>query len=195
MLAQSNCFVEASIIFRELMTDLEVLSEDEKKLKILSIRECELRGDSIEKEMIDELNMTFITPIDREDIHTLAVKIDKAIDILNSLAKKIDIYSITKVPKDVIKFTDIIVAIGHLMVKLVQELENKKYVEQIQTKMHILENEADDLFHACVADLFSSKHNPIDIIRYKELFEHLESVVDAIDYVGKIIRGIKVKQA
>ena len=195
MLDHANCFAEASVIFRELIAGLEQMTEDEKKLKILSIKECEGRGDSIEKKMIDELNQTFITPIDREDIHTLAIKIDRAIDILNNLAKKIDIYKITKAPSNALKFADIIVTIGQLMTILIKELESKKNVEQIQAKMHILENEADDLFHSSMAELFSLKHAPIDIIRYKELYEHLESIVDAVDYVGKIIRGIKVKQA
>ncbi|MDD5455456.1 MAG: DUF47 family protein [Candidatus Margulisbacteria bacterium] len=195
MLDHANCFAEASVLFRDLLANLETMKEDEKKLLLLSIKECESRGDSIEKKMIDELNQTFITPIDREDIHTLAIKLDRAIDILNNLAKKIDIYKINKVPSNANKFADIIIAIGQLMVLLIKELENKRNVEQIQVKMHFLENEADDLFHTSIAELFSLKHAPIDIIRYKELYEHLESIVDAVDYVGKIIRGIKVKQA
>ncbi len=192
---QATCFVEAAIIFRELMTHLEQSRDDEKKLKVLAIKECEMRGDAIEKQMIDELYQTFITPIDREDIHTLAIKIDRAIDILYNLAKKIEIYKLEKITPNILIFTDIIVSIGQLMVQLVKELEANSNVQQIQAKMHILENEADDLFQICMAELFNKKMDPVDIIRLKEVIEHLENVVDSVDYVGKIIRGIKVKQA
>ena len=195
MLEQAHCFTEASYVFRDLLTNFEKLSEDEKKQKMLSIKECELRGDNIEKRMLDDLNQTFITPIDREDIHNLAVNIDRSMDILNNLTQKISIYQIKKLPAHVDKFTDIIVAIGQLMSSLIKELQDKTDVEQIQTKMHMLENESDDLFHTCIAELFSKKTDPVDIIRYKELYEHLESVVDSVDYIGKIIRGIKIKQA
>ena len=195
MTEQGNCFYEAAVVFQDLMKRFQEISPAEKKLSLLTIKECEMRGDNIEKKIIDELNQTFITPIDREDIHTLAVKIDRAIDILNNLAKKIDIYNVTKPPKNTDRFCNIIVAIGTLMNDLMKNMESKKDIDQIQAKMHILENEADDLFHEAIAELFSMQHNALDIIRYKEIYEHLESIVDAVDYVGKIVRGIKVKQA
>jgi uncharacterized protein Yka (UPF0111/DUF47 family) len=75
----------------------------------------------------------------------------------------------------------------------VKQLHKKTYLDEIVNKMHALENEADELFHVSMAELFSDKNNPIHIIKFKEFYEHLESVVDAIDYVGKLIRGIKVK--
>jgi uncharacterized protein Yka (UPF0111/DUF47 family) len=77
---------------------------------------------------------------------------------------------------------------------LMKQLEAKQSIEDVQFKMHALENEADELFHVCMAELFSATYDSVDIIRFKEVFEHLESVVDSVDYVGKLVRGIKVKQ-
>lgn len=195
MLDQAQCFVDAAHIFKDLVTNLDTLPEDQKKLKLLVIKELEQNADTIEKKIIDQLNQTFITPIDREDIHDLAVKIDRTIDILNNLAKKFDIYKIKKLPEKVNKFTDIILTIGQLMVQLMKEFDHSKNVETIQSQMHILENEADDLFSNCIAELFDSKVDPIDVIRFKDIYESMENIVDSVDYVGKIVRGIKVKQA
>ena len=79
------------------------------------------------------------------------------------------------------------------MIPLINQLRKKTSIDAVAAEMHALENEADELFHASMAELFSEKNNPIHIIKFKEFYEHLESVVDAIDYVGKLIRGIKVK--
>jgi uncharacterized protein Yka (UPF0111/DUF47 family) len=83
---------------------------------------------------------------------------------------------------------------GQLMKQVISNLKNKSEIDSVQSKMHNLENDADDLFHACMAELFKDDYSPVDIIRLKEVYEHLESVTDAVDYVGKMVRGIKVKQ-
>ena len=157
------------------------------------IKDCEIKGDEIEQKILHELNKTFITPIDREDIHTLAINIDRATDILNSISRKIEIYNIRQVPSNVFKFSDIIVRIANNLEEVVSSLKHKKNIATIAKNMHELENEADELFHKSMAELFNEK-DAIYIIKFKEMYEHLESVVDAIDYAGKIVRGIKVKQ-
>lgn len=194
MIAQVDCFVEEASIFRDLVYNMNTLKDTEIKDKLMAIKDCEVRGDGIELKIIDELNKTFITPLDREDIHTLAFNIDRAIDILNSISRKIEIYRITALPDNVLKFADLILNIGKYMNKLMVELKNNNPIDVVHTRMHTIENEADELFHLCIAELFSAKYEPVDIIRFKEVYEHLESVVDAVDYVGKLVRGIKVKQ-
>jgi hypothetical protein len=113
--------------------------------------------------------------------------------VLNSISRKIEIYNIRQVPANVWKFADIIVKIAVKMGEVVSMLKTHKSIEAAVRDMHELENEADELFHVSMAELFNEK-DPIHIIKFKEVYEHLESVVDAIDYVGKIIRGIRVKQ-
>jgi len=98
------------------------------------------------------------------------------------------------VPANVCKFADIIVNINKQMGIAVKHLRKKEDVDAVVNLMHGLENDADELFHVSMAELFSDKSNSIHIIKFKEVYEHLENVVDAIDYVGKIVRGIKVKQ-
>ena len=190
---QAGFLCKGCLTFKELVGKIETLSEDEIKKELLVIKDCESRGDEVERTIIEELNKTFITPIDREDIHTLAINVDRALDILNSISRKIEIYNIRKVPANVWKFSDIIVKISEQMVEVMHLLKTRKDIKDAATKMHTLENEADELFHVSMAELFNEK-DPIHIIKFKEVYEHLESVVDAIDYVGKLVRGIKVKQ-
>ncbi|MFZ2656100.1 MAG: DUF47 family protein, partial [Victivallales bacterium] len=149
----------------------------------------------IEHHIIDELHKTFITPLDREDIHLIAINIDKSLDILNSIARKFEIYGVKKVPVNVCRFADVIVEISIELRNLFMALEKKENVNDIVRKMHELENKADTLFYTSVAELFSdNKHSPVDIIKFKEIYEHLESIVDSVDFIGKIVRGVAVKQ-
>ena len=191
---QVDVFVEGSKLFKKLVTNLDMLSEAEIRNSLAEIKECELRGDAVEQKIITELRQTFITPIDREDIHTMAINIDRCLDILNSVSRKIDIYSIRKVPANVRRFADVIVEIAEEMGRLVKALRNLKDVSEVSKKMHLLENKADELFHQSMAELFKDNVDPIDVIRLKELYEHLESVVDCSDYIGKLVRGVAVKQ-
>jgi uncharacterized protein Yka (UPF0111/DUF47 family) len=184
----------STAIFQELVINIKTLSEDQIKAKLVKIKECETKGDEVEHRIINALNKTFITPLDREDIHLLAYNIDRAMDILNSISRKVEIYNIREVPSNVCKFADIIVKINKQMEISVKTLRKKDGVDAVVNLMHELENEADELFHTSMAELFRDKNNSIHIIKFKEFYEHLESVVDAIDYVGKLVRGIKVKQ-
>jgi uncharacterized protein len=192
---QVEFLATGTTIFQELVVNIKSLSEDQIKVKLKKIKECETKGDEIEHRIIDSLNKTFITPLDREDIHLLTFNIDRALDILNSISRKVEIYNIREVPSNVCMFADIIVKINKQMGISVKQLRKKDGVDEIVSLMHGLENEADELFHTSMAQLFRDKsHSVHNIIKFKEFYEHLESVVDAIDYVGKIVRGIKVKQ-
>ena len=186
--------IEGCKIFKELVDNIEQLSEADIRKKLAAIKECEKRGDETELRLLDELNLTFITPLDREDIHTLAINVDRALDILNSISRKIEIYNIRKVPANVCRFSTIILAIAEEADALIRLLEEKKNLKERAARMHALELEADELFHVSMAELFDNDNHPIFIIKFKEVYEHLESVVDAIDYVGKVVRGIAVKQ-
>ncbi|HUI92175.1 MAG TPA: DUF47 family protein [Chitinivibrionales bacterium] len=190
---QVEFLIKGCQTFKELVGKIETMSEDAIKKELLVIKDCESKGDDVEHLIIEELDKTFITPIDREDIHTLAINVDRALDILNSISRKIEIYRIRQVPANVWKFADIIVKIAAQMKLAVCHLRNRKGIQDIAKQMHELEIQADELFHESMAELFNAK-DPIHIIKFKEVYEHLENVVDAVDYVGKIVRGIKVKQ-
>ena len=154
----------------------------------------EIKGDIVRSKIIKELNQTFITPFDREDIHHMAITIDKSLDILTSLSNKIEIYGIKNLPKNVINFSNLIVTISQDLRKLIDEFKKKSNIDYILNNMHNLENKADYLFYLSVGELFKQVTDPIEIIKLKEVYEYLEKIVDKIDSVGKIVRRILIKQ-
>jgi hypothetical protein len=193
MRQQAETLIEGCAIFRDLVSTIEFMNESQIKEKLFQIKNCELKGDTIERQIIDELHKTFITPIDREDIHLMTINIDKSLDILNSISRKVEIYNIRKVPANVARFADIIVEIAAELKTLIKALQDKDQVNDNVQRMHGLENRADDLFHLSMAELFNNSYTATDIIKFKEFYEHLESIVDSIDFIGKLVRGIVVK--
>jgi uncharacterized protein Yka (UPF0111/DUF47 family) len=190
---QVDALIDGCRTFGSLLNAIESLDESLFKQKITAIKDYELKADAIERRIIDELHKTFITPIDREDIHLMAINIDKSLDILNSIARKFDIYSIRKVPANVCAFSSVICEIAGELKPLLVALRRKENLNNVVEKMHALENKADELFHHGMAELFGGKYSPLDVIKYKEVYEHLENIVDSIDFIGKIVRGIMVK--
>ncbi|MFH0920420.1 MAG: DUF47 family protein [Fibrobacterota bacterium] len=190
---QVDVFIEGSRAFKQLADNIQKLEDTVIRERVAAIKELEHQGDEVEHRIIDELHKTFITPIDREDIHSITIQIDRALDILNSTAQKFDIYLIRSVPPNVCKFADIIVEMALELRALMKALAAKANILPHVEKLHVLENTADHLFHWSMAELFDGSHNPIDIIKFKEIYEQLEGVTDAVDYVGKLVRGILVK--
>jgi uncharacterized protein Yka (UPF0111/DUF47 family) len=190
---QVVCLIKAIDIFKTLVHNISAMSEKDITVSLEEIKDLERSGDKLEQQIFAALNKTFITPIDREDIHLLSINIDRALDILTSISRKVDIYNIREVPDNVCNFTLLIEKIAEHMNSLIKQLRIKNYSEEVMVKMHDIENEADELFRKSMAELFSEKNSSVHIMKFKEFYEHLESAVDAIDYVGKLIRGIKVK--
>lgn len=182
--------------FRDLVLQIESLSDDEIKKRLFAIKDCEQRGDKLEVQILDELDRTFITPIDREDIQTLTIQIDKSLDILNGISRRIEMYNIKRTSTNACKFAEIIANIAELAAELIKDLECKKDVRDKVERMHMLENAGDELFHESMAELFGreEKYQTIEVTKFKEVYEQLEAVIDSIDYFGKMIRGIRMKQ-
>lgn len=185
--------VEGTTSFREFIAGFDKLSEADIHASLAKIKEYELKGDAVEMKIIDELHKTFITPIDREDIHSIAIGIDRGIDILNSVTQKVEVYNIRKFPPNVTAFSELIDDIARQMDPLLVALEKKQNINAVVEKIHAIENKADYLFHLSMADLFSGAYPAVDVVRLKDVYEHMESCVDSLDYIGKLVRGVLVK--
>jgi uncharacterized protein Yka (UPF0111/DUF47 family) len=189
---QADNLLKATRVFRDLVGNLEKGDNDVILKNLVTIKEMEKAGDKIERQIIDELDVTFITPLDREDIHHLAMIMDQTVDQLHSLARKLELYNIRVIPAPLKAFCDIMVGIADEQVKLMQALPTRKGVQDTIRIMHELEKRGDDTFAQAVATLFES-NDPVHIIKFKEIYELSEEVIDSIDLVGKTIRGIMVK--
>ncbi len=192
----SSLLVVSTKTFYDMVVQFETSSEDGIRKRLLTIKDCEQQGDKLEVKILDELDRTFITPIDREDIQVLTLQIDKALDILNSISRRVEMYNMKEMSTNVSKFAVILADIAKLAHELLQDLKLKRDVKAKVEAMHKLENESDTLFHVSMAELFNEQEQfqTVKMTMYKELYEHLENAIDSIDYLGKLIRGIYMKQ-
>ena len=146
----------------------------------------EREGDRLTHLIFDELSTTFITPFDREDIHDLASCMDDVIDGINSSAKRIVIYNPRPISES-----------GKELSRLIHELEtfrkNPKPLREYCSRLHDIENQADDVYELFITKLFEEEKDCIELIKIKEIMHELEKTTDAAEHVGKILKNLIVK--
>ena len=161
------------------------------------IKELERQGDKLSHHIIDELSTTFITPLDREDIHDLASSIDDVIDGINSCAKRIAIYNPRPISDSGKELCRLIQESTEYIVKAMDELEPFRkapsLLREYCSRLHEIENQADDVYEFFIIKLFEEEKDSIEIIKIKEIMHELERTTDAAEYVGKILRSFVVK--
>ncbi|EGF52483.1 DUF47 domain-containing protein [Bacteroides fluxus] len=163
------------------------------------IKDMEREGDKLAHRILDELGTTFITPFDREDIHDLASSIDDVIDGINSCAKRIAIYNPHPISESGKELSRMIQQEAECIVKAMDELEtfrkNPNTLRGYCSKMHDIENQADDVYEFFITRLFEEEKDCIELIKVKEIVYELEKTTDAAEHVGKILRSLIVKYA
>ena len=163
------------------------------------IKELERDGDKLSNRIFEELNSTFITPFDREDIHHLANKLDDVTDEINSCAKRIAFYKPKSLPSDALVLAKMIKEGAVFIAKAVEELDVLKKspakIKEYCNELHLMENRADDAYQQFIIKLFEEEKDSIEIIKLKEIVYELEKTTDVEEHVGKIIKTIIVKYA
>jgi predicted phosphate transport protein (TIGR00153 family) len=163
------------------------------------IKEQEKKGDLLSAKVFEELNSTFITPFDREDIHHLADKLDDVTDFINSSAKRIVLYNPKQLPESAIEIAKLIREGAISIQKAVNELDVLKKktikIKEYCLELKQIENRADDVYENFLIDLFENQKDAIEVIKLKEIMSELEKATDAAEHVGKIIKTIIVKYA
>ena len=160
------------------------------------IKDIEHDGDSITHKIFSELNSTFVTPLDREDIHELASALDDILDHIDGCANRFALYKITRVPQAVPNLIDVLILSIHELKNGVHFLRNLNKAEDLQKsfmKVNEFENQADDIFDQAVADLFDKEKNPIQIIKLKEVLVGLETATDKCEDAANVLEGILIK--
>lgn len=178
--------------FRELMHDW-----DRRQEIFAIIHEYEHQGDQITHDTITKLDQTFITPLDREDIHNLVAETDDIVDMIDAAAQRLILYKVDKPTEDIVKQAETVVAITKVLAEAIKKIRNLKKQDELGSlliRIHALENEGDQHNHASLARLFESG-DPIFVIKWKELYELVEMAIDACETVANTIRSIMVKNA
>ena len=162
------------------------------------IKDVEHIGDGITHDIATKLNQTFITPIDREDIHALISTMDDILDLIYGTANRMVYYKVPPPTADMKKVVQILVRAVEEVAKAVLRLRNMKKPEMILAQciqINSLENEADEALRQAISNLFDREKDPIKLIKEKEILEMLESATDRCEDVANVIEGIVLKNA
>ncbi len=157
------------------------------------IKEVEHKCDFLTHEIIQRLHRTFVTPLDREDIHSLARSLDDVMDAIDDSAAIVRLYQINVVRADARELARIIMASAVQVVKAMKALERRKGVAEPAVEINRLENEADRAHQVAVRRLFEEERDPITIIKWKEILDFLEAATDRCEDVANLLEGVMVK--
>ncbi len=162
-----------------------------------TMKELEKTGDNFTHTIYAELNKTFITPIDRDDILALASSLDDVVDGVEACASRFDMYQMELNDPYFIKFSEIILESAQEIHKAIALLSTKKLlaIREHTIKLNDLENVADDLLRDCIKELFATVKDPIELIKYKEVYEMLELTTDCCEDVANTLDSIIMRNS
>ena len=163
--------------------------------KAHEIKEVEHKCDFLTHEIIQRLNRTFVTPLDREDIHTLARSLDDVMDAIDAAAAIIPLYKIETVRQEARELSRIIVASADQVSVAMKSLARLSGVVDCAVEINRLENEADRVHQAAVRMLFEEERDTLTIIKWKELLDFLEAATDRCEDVANVLEAVVVKHA
>jgi predicted phosphate transport protein (TIGR00153 family) len=160
------------------------------------IKDLEHKGDSLTHDLIKKLNKSFITPLDREDIYSLASKLDDIMDLIDSSAQRFVMYNVDKPTNESKQLAFIILKCCETVDKAVSLLGGKlEPISEYCVEVNALENEADKVCREAISRLFDEEKDPIQLIKWKEIYETLERATDRCEDAANIIESVVVKNA
>ena len=183
----SKC-VEGARLLQHLLRNVE-----NAEALVKEIKEVEHAGDKITHHTIETLHRTFITPIDREEIHQLITVMDDILDYIDAASQRILLYEIAEITPEAQELGEVLLRATEQVQEAVTGLRRLRYpMEMLQTCVEInrLENEGDTALRKGMARLFKESTDPIHIIKWKEIYEFLEEATDACEDVANIIEGV-----
>jgi len=188
---QINYAIEAASHFRETVGRGAV---DDVSLQ--RMHDIEHLGDGIAHDIIERLNKTFITPFDREDIHTLTVQIDDIIDMIYTIMNRVKVYKVDRPDKNLIEFAAVIhqsvQSVGRA-VNGMRDLKHSKIITDACVEVNRLENVGDAMRDDTLGELLDGAHDPIYVIKWKEIYQDAETVLDICEDVAHVVSSILVK--
>jgi predicted phosphate transport protein (TIGR00153 family) len=156
---------------------------------------CEQEGDRITHDIIQRLNQTFVTPIDREDILALAGGLDDVVDYTEEVADYLGLYKIEAPMEQAQRQAHVLLQASRLIAEAMPRLRGFKDISHFTVEINRLENDGDRLVREAVASLFDGGIDPMVVIRWKDIFERLEAAIDSTERVANILEGIVIKNS
>jgi len=162
------------------------------------ITELEHEGDRITHQIMEQLHRTFVTPFDREDIALLSHTLDDVTDFIHAAADAMFIYKVDRPSQRAKELSDIIVQSAAEVERAMPQLRHRAQLKQILERcveINRLENEADRVFRSAMAELFTDTTDIAEIIKWREIYEHMESATDRCEDVANVLEGVALKHA
>jgi uncharacterized protein Yka (UPF0111/DUF47 family) len=185
--------VEAARLLRTMLHQPQDLADQARRIK-----EVEHEGDAITHRAVEMLHRTFVTPIDRGDIHRLISRLDDILDLIEASSERVWLYGIDSVDRDACDLADALLGavtgVSRAMVGL-RDLKNREALLQVCMEINRYENEGDTLLRRAVARLFQESRDPLMVIKWKDIYEFLEDAIDRCEDVANVVEGVALEYA
>jgi len=189
--AQANYICEGIRVLKKLLSEWSLESPHFAKL-----RDLEHEADITTHEIMDKLNRTFITPFDREDIHKLASELDDVMDLIHGVAARMHLFRIDKTTDELNQFVDILQQSAEAVKKAVLGLHDMKKTRRVLDyciEINRLENMGDQVQEMALGKLFTNRYDPLEVMKWKEIYEIAEAAIDKCEDVANAIESVVVK--
>ncbi len=184
----ANHILQAATLLNEMLVKFESIGEYQSKIRMI-----EHKADEVSHRISKELNETFITPIDREDIFQLVHTLDNVVDSIDVIASRIFLYKVKNPVEFGPQLSEILLSQAKIIVEDVKDLDDYKEMEKKLDAIHKLESQGDTTFQQAIALLFENEKDAIELIKKKEILEILEKAIDRAQRIAIVLGGILVK--
>jgi predicted phosphate transport protein (TIGR00153 family) len=160
-----------------------------------AIKRLEHEADQVTHEVVNRLDRTFITPLDREDIHQLASDLDDVMDVMDGTARRAQLYRVGPAPEEVKRLAEVIQRMVGVLAEGVGRLKKGDDVMRYCIEAKHLEEEGDAIYHEALGRLFDTETNALELIKWKEIYDNLERTLDQSEDVANVLESITLKHA
>jgi len=185
--------VEGAAVFKT-MVESGVIGEAE----VAQVHAIEQKGDEAAHFIIDQLNKTFITPFDREDIHSLAIELDDIIDMIYTITSRLKVYKLNGVNPNLVKFALVIEESVNAIAQAIKGMHDQKHLKIVAdacVEINRLENVGDAMRDSMLTELFDNEKDFIAVLKWKEIYQEAETLLDICEDVAHRVQSICLKQA
>jgi predicted phosphate transport protein (TIGR00153 family) len=174
----------------------QMLGDGNDREKIASrMRDAEHQADETTHEIVRRVNSTFVTPIDREDIYSLASGLDDVMDFMEEAVDLVLLYEVEELPSELADQVEVIQRCAELTAESMPRLQSMKNLDEYWIEINRLENSGDKSYRRILAKLFSGKYEALEVLKLKDVVDSLEDAIDAFEKVANTIEQIAVKES
>jgi len=186
---------ERNTVAAQHLRELFDTSPERRVVHVEAIKRLEHEADQVTHEVVNRLDRTFITPLDREDIHQLASDLDDVMDAMDGTARRAQIFRLGVPPQGVRRLVEVVQRMMAVLYEAVSRLKKGDDVMRYCVEAKQLEEEGDSIYHEALGQLFEKERDAIELIKWKEIYDDLEGTLDQAEDVANVVESITIKHA